>query len=266
MPKFTHEHYDGKHWIKGTAEYALDNELNRLNKQIMKYAKAGASNSKYYKELTAEAYRLSAGNIKWVNGVPQAKRTNAVIAQATAKHGYDLHKKILKSKGHATFENYKKASKKLGLTPNQLSFINNETSAYFESIYKADGDNEDSPLDIEDNEKARQGNNEVFGNNSSSNPFSTTHDNPHTWGNDRFDQEIFAESIIVPKWITGTGEKWYNVETGELFDTFEHGLESYRELMRGAQNGEYHINTGHWGENINWSDYPHALDKGKRWG
>lgn len=265
MAKFTHASYDGKHWIKGTAEYALDNELNRINKQIMKYAKNGATNSKYYKELTAEIYRLTGGHIKWVNGVPQAKRTNTVIAAATAKHGNNLHKKILKSKGHATFENYKKAAKTLGLTPNELSYINNETSAYYESMYAANGD-DDNPLEIQDNEKVRQDNFEVFGNTDNKNPFATTHDNPHTWGNNKYDQEIFVESILVPKWISGVGEMWYNNETGEMFESFEDGLNSYRELMAGAVNGDYHINTGHWGENINWNDYPNALDKNKRWG
>ena len=234
MTKFTHAHYDGKHWIKGSAEYALDNELNRLNKQVMKFAKAGAQNSPYYKQLVTEIATLTHNQIKWVNGIPQAKRGNKEIAKAAQLNGDKQFRKIAKSKSHATFERFKMASKKLGLTPNELSYINNQSALYYEAMY-ADED-EGEPLEMYDDSESYE------------NPFKNNLSNPHTFDNNV--RDIYPEDIITE---AGTG--WQNVETGEYFDNYADALTSYDETVSKIQSGEWSYTGGHWGDNIEWQYY-----------
>lgn len=247
MPKFQHQNYDGKHWIKGTAEYALDNELNRLNKQIMKFAKAGAMNSPSYKQLVTEAAKLSHNQIKYVNGIPQAKRGAKEIAKAAELNGDKQYRKIAKSKSHKTFENYKKAAKKYGLTPNEMSFASNESALYYEAMY-ADTDN-DNPLDMYDDSDSdtviKPQNNYGF------------HDNPHNFDNNV--REIFAEDIIVPR-----EGGHYNIETGEWFDNYEDALRSFDETAEKINSGEWNYTHGHFGENIDWNYYNQFKHK-KEW-
>ena len=246
MAKFQHEHYDGKHWIKGTAEYALDNELNRLNKQIMKFAKANAMNSPSYKRIVAEAAYLSHNQIKYVNGVPQAKRGVKEIAEATELNGDKQYRKIAKSKSHKTFENYKKAAKKLGLTPHELSFISNETAVYYEAMY-AD-ENDDEAMDIIDDDY-----DDIFRVKESS----TFHTNPHNFSNE--EREIFREDII-----TQYGSGYLNVETGEYFDNYDDALRSFDTTAEKIVSGEWDYTHGHFGENIDW-DYYNQFKRKKEW-
>lgn len=242
MARFTHENYDGKHWINGSAEYALDNELNRLNKQVMKFAKAGAQNSPYYKQLVTELSKLSHNQIKWVNGVPQAKRGAKEIAKAAVLNGDKQFRKIAKSKSHATFERYKKAAKTLGLTPNELSYINNQSALYYESMYADDEDGE--PLDY-----AEDGGDD--------NIFNGAQFSPHTFDNNV--REIYPEDII-----TESGEGWQNVETGEYFENYSDALSSYDETVSKIQSGEWRYAGGHWGDNIDWQYYNQFNHK-KEW-
>lgn len=254
MSKFTHPNYDGKHWIKGTAEYALDNELNRLNKQIVKYAKGGATNSATYKRMVTDITKLSGNRVHFttVNGVtvPQAKRGAAIIAEATKQHKDTLPKKIAKSKSHATFDHYKQASKKLGLTPNELSFLSNESAAYYEAMYAEDDD--DNPLDYLDdsdtNFKPPKGDTPTY------------HQNPHTFNADPF-IDIHVEDIISHH---ESGNGFVNVETGEYFDNYNDALKSFDETMAKIQSGEWHINKAHFGENIDWSYY-NQFKRKKEW-
>ena len=248
MAKFTHVHYDGKHWIKGTAEYALDNELNRLNKQIMKFAKADAMNSPSYKQLVTEVAKLSHNQIKYVNGIPQAKRGAKEIAKAAYLNGDNQYKKIAKSKSHKTFEQYKKAAKKLGLTPNELSYMSNESALYYEAMY-ADDDG-DEPLDMYDdsntNLQITPQNNNGF------------HDNPHTFDNNV--REIFVEDIIVPHESGG----YINNQTGEYFDNYDNAIKSFDETALKIQSGEWSYTHGHFGENIDWNYY-NQFKRKKEW-
>lgn len=250
MSKFTHEHYDGKHWLKGTAEYALDNELNRLNKQIMKFAKANAMNSPSYKRLVTEIAKLTHNQIKYVNGIPQAKRGAKEIAKAAALNGDKQYRKIAKSKSHKTFENYKKAAKKLGLTPNELSYMSNESALYYEAMY-ADDDG-DSPLDMYDDSDTALQIAPQIGNG--------YHNNPHTFDNsDRYALNLYAEDIIVP--MSGGH---YNNQTGEWFDNYDDALKSFDETAAKIQSGEWSYTGGHWGENIDW-DYYNQFKRKKEW-
>lgn len=248
MPKFTHPNYDGKHWIKGTAEYALDNELNRLNKQVMKFAKANATNSKYYKQLVTELQTLSNGNIKFNNGVPQAQRGAKVIADAAKKRGDKLFKKIAKSKSHASFGGYKEAAKRLGLTPNELSYISNESALYYEAMYAEEDD--DNPLDYLDG--------------IDDNPFKgrANMKSPHTFSNDpildKYDREIFVEDIITPR-----DGGFYNVVTGEWFEKSEDSLASYDQTIEKIRSGEWSFELGHFGGNIDWEYYNQFKRKGE---
>ena len=246
MSKFTHEHYDGKHWIKGTAEAALDNELNRLNKQIMKFAKANAMNSPSYKRLVTEVATLSHNQIKYVNGIPQAKRGAEAIAKAAALNGDKQYIKIAKSKSHKTFENYKKAAKKLGLTPNEFSYMSNETALYYETMY---ADETEEPLDmpLEDNDDSI-----IIPQNSRS-----FHSNPHNFDNSQ--REIFEDDIIIP--VEGGYE---NVETGEFFDNYTDALMSYDETVDKIASGEWNYTQGHFGDNIDW-DYYNQFKRRKDW-
>lgn len=236
MSKFTHEHYDGKHWIKGTAEAALDNELNRLNKQIMKFAKANAMNSPSYKQLVTEITKLTHNNIKYVNGVPQAKRTASVIAQATQLNGDKQYRKIAKSKSHKTFENYKKAAKKLGLTPNEFSYMSNESALYYAAMY-ADSD-DDEPLELYEEDP-----------NYAINPFGkASNDSPHNFDNSQ--REIFEDDIIIH-----TEGGHINVETGEFFDNYDDALRSYDNTVNKIASGEWSYTHGHFNDNIDWEYY-----------
>lgn len=244
MARFTHEHYDGKHWIKGTAEYALDNELNRLNKQIMKFAKADAMNSPSYKRLVTEIATLSHNQIKYVNGVPQAKRGNKEIAKAAELNGDKQYRKIAKSKSHKTFENYKKAAKKMGLTPNELSFISNESAAYYEAMYADTDDSE--PMDMPDDDFKP-----------TPTMTSTFHNSPHNFDNNV--REIFAEDIIIP--YEGGH---LNIETGEFFDNYEDALRSFDATAEKINSGEWPYTHGHFGENIDW-DYYNQFKRKKEW-
>lgn len=251
MAKFQHEHYDGKHWIKGTAEAALDNELNRLNKQIMKFAKANAMNSPSYKQLVTEAAKLSHNQIKYVNGIPQAKRGAKEIAKATELNGDKQYRKIAKSRSHKTFENYKKASQKLGLTPNEFSYMSNETALYYEAMY-ADAD-DDEPLDIPPDDDFRNQNayqNQAEKQNIINPPTNSRsfHTNPHNFDNSQ--REIFEDDIIIP--VEGGH---VNVETGEYFDNYDDALRSYDETVNKIASGEWSFTQGHFGENIDWSYY-----------
>ena len=239
MPKFQHEHYDGKHWIKGTTEYALDNELNRLNKQIMKFAKANAMNSPSYKQIVTEAAKLSHNQIKYVNGIPQAKRGAKEIAKAAALNGDNQFRKIAKSKSHKTFENYKKAAKKLGLTPNEFSYMSNESALYYEAMYADDDDNPLDMLDDSDDFEIKPKFNNGY------------HGNPHNFDNSEFNaREIFAEDIIVPR-----DGGHYNIETGEWFDNYDDALRSFDETAAKINSGEWNYTHGHFGDNIDWSYY-----------
>lgn len=256
MPKFQHEHYDGKHWIKGTAEAALDNELNRLNKQIMKFAKANAMNSPSYKQLVTEVAKLSHNQIKYVNGVPQAKRGAKEIAKATELNGDNQYRKIAKSKSHKTFESYKKASKKLGLTPNEFSFMSNESALYYQAMYADDNDDE-SPLDIppDDGVKRRTTKDDI-------NELRKMHNlydrqNPHTFDNSQ--REIYEDDIIIP--VEGGH---VNVETGEFFDNYDNALRSYDETVNKIASGEWSYTHGHFGKNIDW-DYYNQFKRKKEW-
>ncbi len=244
--KFQHEHYDGKHWIKGTAEYALDNELNRLNKQIMKFAKANAMNSPSYKQLVTEAAKLSHNQIKYVNGVPQAKRGAKEIAKAAELNGDKQYRKIAKSKSHKTFENYKKAAKKLGLTPNELSYMSNESALYYEAMYAED---DDEPIEIYDDSEPDL----------NITPKSSTsfHNNPHTFDNNI--REIFAEDIIIPH-----EHGHINIETGEFFENYEDALRSFDETASKINSGEWSYTHGHFGKNIDW-DYYNQFKHKKEW-
>lgn len=233
MAKFTHEHYDGKHWIKGTAEYALDNELNRLNKQVVKFSKAGAQNSPYYKQLVTELATLSHNQINWVNGVPQAKRGNKEIVKAAQLNGDKQYRKIAKSKSHATFERFKNAAKKLGLTPNELSYINNQSTLYYEAMY---AEQDDEPVELYDDSEE------------SINPFTNIPNNPHTF--DYNVREIYPEDIITE---FGTG--WQNVETGEYFENYNDALNSYDNTVKMIQSGDWSFTGGHWNDNIDWQYY-----------
>lgn len=244
MARFIHDHYDGKHWIKGTAEYALDNELNRLNKQVMKFAKAQAQNSPYYKQLVTELATLTHNQIKWVNGVPQARRGAKEIAKATQLNGDKQYRKIAKSKSHATFERFKMASKKIGLTPNELSFINNQSALYYEAMY-ADMD-DDEPLDMSVDDDSTNG---IFN--------GSQFNNPHTFDNNV--REIYPEDIL-----TEAGEGWQNVETGEYFDNYSEALNSYDETVSKIQTGEWSYTGGHWNNNIDWQYYNQFKHK-KEW-
>lgn len=246
MPKFQHEHYDGKHWIKGTAEYALDNELNRLNKQIMKFAKANAMNSPSYKRLVTEIASLTHNQIKYVNGIPQAKRGNKEIAKAAALNGDKQYRKIAKSKSHKTFENYKKAAKKLGLTPNELSFISNESAVYYQAMYA--NDDESEPMEIPDDY-------DDFKPSPKNSP--TFHDNPHNFNNNV--REIFAEDIIIPY-----EQAYINIETGEYFDNYEDALRSFDTTAEKISSGEWSYTHGHFGENIDWNYY-NQFKRKKEW-
>lgn len=246
MSKFQHEHYDGKHWIKGTAEYALDNELNRLNKQIMKFAKADAMNSPSYKRLVTEIAILSHNQIKYVNGIPQAKRGSHEIAKAAELNGDKQYRKIAKSKSHKTYENYKKAAKKLGLTPNELSFINNESAVYYEAMY-ADADDSE-PLDIIDDS-------DDFNPTPKTSP--TFHHNPHDFDNNV--REIFVEDIITPH------ESGYlNIVTGEYFDNYTDALRSFDTTAEKITSGEWSYTHGHFGDNIDWNYY-NQFKRKKEW-
>lgn len=222
MSKFTHDHYDGKHWIKGTTEYALDNELNRLNKQIMKFAKANAMNSPSYKHLVTEIAVLSHNQIKHVNGVPQAKRGAKEIAKAATLNGDKQFRKIAKSKSHKTFGRYKTEAKKLGLTPNELSYISNESAVYYQTMYS--GGNDDAPIEMYDDSdldlKITPQNNYEF------------HNNPHNFDNNVC--EILAEDIIIP---VENGN--VNVETGEYFDNYEDALRSFDETANKISAGKW---------------------------
>lgn len=251
MPKFQHQNYDGKHWIKGTAEYALDNELNRLNKQVMKFAKAKATNSPSYKQLVTELATLSHNQIKYVNGVPQAKRGAKEIANAAAKNGDKQFKKIAKSKSHKTFERYKKAAKKLGLTPNELSYISNESAVYYQAMYADEDDAE--PLEIPDDTKP---------NIKPDIKLSTTyHNDVHNFDNtDKYAREIFVEDIITPH---GSGG-YYNIETGELFDNYDDAIKSFDDTVLKIQNGEWNYTHGHFNENIDWNYY-NQFKRKKEW-
>ena len=262
MPKFQHEHYDGKHWIKGTAEYALDNELNRLNKQIMKFAKANAMNSPSYKQLVTEAAKLSHNQIKYVNGIPQAKRGAKEIAKAAALNGDKQFRKIAKSKSHKTFENYKKAAKKIGLTPNEFSFMSNESALYYEVMYADSDDSE--PLDIPPDDDFRLEN--LYINNAAkqgllpNKKIQSYHDNPHNFDNSEFNaREIFAEDIIVPR-----DGGHYNIETGEWFDNYDDALRSFDETAAKINSGEWNYTHGHFGDNIDWSYY-NQFKRKKEW-
>lgn len=257
MSKFTHPNYDGKHWIKGTAEYALDNELNRLNKQIVKYAKAGAQNSKMYKGMVTDITKLSNNHVHFttVNGVvvPQAKRGAAIIAEATKQHKDRLPNRIAKSKSHATFERYKQASKKLGLTPNELSFLSNESAAYYEAMYLEDDD--ENPLDYMDDcddfsdlKKPPAGDTPTY------------HKDPHTFNADPY-IDIHEEDIIHHM---SDGNGFINVETGEYFNNYNDALKSFDETMSKIMSGEWHINKAHFGNNIDW-DYYNQFKRKKEW-
>lgn len=254
--KFQHEHYDGKHWIKGTAEYALDNELNRLNKQIMKFAKANAMNSSSYKQLVTELAKLSHNQIKYVNGVPQAKRGAKEIAKATELNGDKQYRKIAKSKSHKTFEKYKKASKKIGLTPNEFSFMSNESSLYYQAMY-ADDNNDDSPLDIppDDSTQRRITKEDINELRKMHNLYDRA--NPHNFDNSQ--REIFEDDIIIP--VEGGH---VNVETGEFFDNYDTALRSYDETVNKIASGEWTFTHGHFGENINWNYY-NQFKRKKEW-
>lgn len=253
MSKFTHPNYDGKHWIKGTAEYALDNELNRLNKQIVKFAKAEATNSATYRRMVADIAKLSANHVHFtkVNGVvvPQAKRGAAIIAEATKCHKDTLPKKIARSKSHATFERYKKAAKKLGVTPNELSFLSNESAAYYEAMYAEDDD--ENPLDYEEGVPMAK---------VPKTDTPTYHKNPHTFNADPY-IDIHEEDIIHH---LSDGSGFMNVETGEYFDNYNDALKSFDETMSKIMSGEWHINKAHFGENIDWNYY-NQFKRKKEW-
>lgn len=253
MSKFKHNHYDGKHWIKGTAEYDLDNELNRLNKQVMKFSKAKATNSPTYKQLVTEIAVLSHNQIKHVNGVPQAKRGAKEIAKAAALNGDKQFRKIAKSKSHKTFERYKTAAKKLGLTPNELSYISNESAVYYQTMYNYEDDTD--PIEIHDDDQN-------INDYSPDIKVSTTyHNDVHNFDNtDKYSLEIFVEDIITPHSSGG----YYNIETGELFNNYDDAIKSFDETVLKIQRGEWNYTHGHFNDNIDW-DYYNQFKRKKEW-
>ena len=263
--KFTHDNYDGKHWLKGSPEAKLDNEINRLNKQAMKYAKAGAMDSKAYKNITADIYRMTGGQIRYVNGAVQGKRGAKAIADAVkniteGKNQYykrrrNIDSVINKSKKHATFEQFTKVAKKFGLTPNELSLVSNQSELFFQALYADDSEEEEAYLEFVEKQ------NKQVDNLSTAVKETNKYIPVEFEMNARDFQEIRIDDIINP---LRNGKGWTNVETGEFFDNYDDALRSYDNTIDKLMSGEWRINKGYWNENIDW-DYWNQFERKKEW-
>lgn len=105
------------HFAKGSIERAIDNELNRLNKQAVKLAKNGLHHSDTYNKVIWSMIEItgSYGNLneKVIDGniVYQAKRSNAKLSEyAKKKSKKEMTHSLQKSKNITTWEQIKKTA------------------------------------------------------------------------------------------------------------------------------------------------------------
>lgn len=105
------------HFAKGTIERAIDNELNRLNKQAVKLAKNGLHHSDTYNKVIWSMIEITGGygnlNEKIIDGnvVYQAKRSNTKLSEyAKKKSKKEMTHSLQKSKNITTWEKIKETA------------------------------------------------------------------------------------------------------------------------------------------------------------
>lgn len=205
-----------KHYDKGTIERAIDNELNRLNKQAVKLAKNGLHHSDTYNKVIWSMIEITGGygnlNEKIINGnvVYQAKRGNKLLADyAKKKSKKEMTHSIEKSKKITTWENIKKTAENYfdesvsGFENASKTLENNPTAIISKYKHPVDGSTdyeiEDDTLIDENNQVWRQ---------------LATHE--------------------VERLDFGSGNYGFLIkETGEVVNTYEEAIEEIRRLGSG---------------------------------
>lgn len=203
------------HFAKGTIERAIDNELNRLNKQAVKLAKAGLHHSDTYNKVIWNMVEITGGygnmTEKIIDGnvVYQAKRANSKLAEyAKKKSEKEMKKTITRSKNTTTWEQIKKTASEYfdesvsGLDNASKTLENNPTAIINKYKKVSDDPNpRDEPENIDWYAEEQK----------------------------HINRLAEKEIQMIENPYSASGKGFIVRETGEIFDTYE---DAYNEIMR----------------------------------